>query len=67
MMSGYKEMRLFATQFLGEIFDRYNSHQLKEWGIRVLIPQVLDSNLAIRPVPGCERDCASYPYQSNDD
>lgn len=40
MVSGYKEMRLFATQFLGEIFDSYRSQQLGDWGIRVLIPQV---------------------------
>jgi hypothetical protein len=44
MMSGYKEMRLFGTQFLAEIFDRYKIQQLGDWGIRVLIPQVFLSH-----------------------
>ncbi|KAI8907215.1 Rapamycin-insensitive companion of mTOR, N-term-domain-containing protein [Gorgonomyces haynaldii] len=45
MVSGYKEIRLFATEQLGRSLKR--SKKRNEWGIRSLIPQLYDPSVEV--------------------
>ncbi|KAG0239686.1 hypothetical protein BGW41_007569 [Actinomortierella wolfii] len=61
MTSGYKHIRLFATQHLGNVLRTAN-HEFCEWGIRLLTTQLYDPSLDVcQMAVKCLDDACSNP------